>query len=268
MFGSTQLVCMSVKDASEIAEQKNQDLFLFLKLRDGKFTSIDFEAVTVDVGYAVKENRMKNGLHIRVKDEIQRAKVDSEWRDVNFCLSLETMSNYHNLEEMKQTLLRTKQGKEFIEFMLDKHSIKFTDKLQNSLPRLRDQDSIEPSTRKAYTTDIKTTVDIDIDVEEEKEKGYEDIIDEFKQKRPRSSSVVYCLKLLHKDRNERAFYVGETTRPMMRIVQHIRKDGDFSSSNGYILTGIHSVHPASKICERKKYVDMRNATDCPVFGGR
>ena len=259
---------MSVENAAQIAEQKNQDLFLFLNLRDGEFTNIDFESATVDAGYAVKENRMKNGVHIRVKNEIQRAKVDSKWQDVNFCLTLETMSDYHNLEEMKQTLLKTKTGREFIKFILNNHSIKFTNKLQNSLPEVEIEKNIKASTREAYTTDIITTVDVDIDPEKEKSMSYDDIIDEFKEKRPRSSSVVYCLKLLHKNRNERAFYVGETVRPMARLVEHIRKDGDFSGSNGYILTGVHSVHPASKICERKKYVDTMNATDCFVFGGR
>jgi len=258
---------MAVEDASEIAEQKDQDLHLFLKNRDGDFMNIDFEKVTVDAGYTVKENRMRNGMYIRVKDEIERAKVDGEWTDLNFLMSLETMSNYHNLDEMKQTLLRTKNGQEFINYILQNYSIQFTEELESSLPNIDSKHSTEASNREAYTTDIKTTVDVEIGSNERDVKDI-DIIEEFKKKRPRSSSVVYCLKLLHKHRNERAFYVGKTTRPMARITQHVRSHGDFHNSNGYILTGVHSVHPSSKICERKKYVDMRNATDCLVFGGR
>lgn len=281
---------MTVQDASQIADENDQNLYIFVRVRNGDFVGIDFEKVTIDNGYAVKENRMKNGMYIRIKDIIEQAKYDSSWQSSNIYGELNLLSEYEEFKDMKRKLLDTDEGRKFIEFGLSNYGIDYSEEIKESLDFIsrykysgkntnrknntdknnKDLEQINDNKEKERSNDIKNPSDISVHVnpEEEKNVNRNVIRTVFENMLPDVDSVVYTLKLLHNEKEERAFYVGRSSIPKQRISQHLRKDGDFSDSNGYTVTGIKFVDDEHKISEREKYLEMKQAVSCPVFGGK
>ena len=271
---------MEYQDASKIAEHNKQSLYIFVRVRDGEYVGIDFEKVTVDNGYAVKENRMKNGMYIRIEDVLEAAKYDQEWENYDLYSELSLMLEYEEFRDLKRKLIDTDVGRNFVKYALSRYGIDYTEQIKDSLDftsnykfggRKEEFENKEPDKiDNSGVENVEGNVDIDVAVNIEKERNTNrnDIREEFNSMLPNCESVVYTLKLLHKRNETRAFYVGRSSVPKQRITQHLREGGDFVNSSGYMITGVKCIDREDEISERSKYKQVNGAVSCPVFGGR
>jgi len=271
---------MEYNDASKIAEHNKQSLYIFVRVRDGEYVSINFEKVTIDNGYAVKENRMKNGMYISVEDVLEAAKYDQEWGDYDLYSELSLMSEYEKFRDLKRKLIDTDVGRNFVKYALSRYGIEYTEQIENSLDftsnykfggRKEEFKNKEPEkidNNGVENVEGGVDIDIDVDIEKERNNNRTDIREEFNSMLPNCESVVYTLKLLHRQNETRAFYVGRSSVPKNRITQHLRKGGDFVNSSGYMITGVKCIDKENEISERSKYEQVNGAVSCPVFGGK
>jgi hypothetical protein len=223
---------------------------------------------------------MKNGMYIGVKDVLEAAKYDREWEDYDLYSELSLMLEYEEFRDLKRKLLDTDVGREFVEYALSRYGIEYTEKIKDSLDftsnykfggrkeefKNKEPDVIETPEVENVENDIE--LNVDVDVEKEKNIDRNDIRKEFNSMLPNCESVVYTLKLLDRQDETRAFYVGRSSVPKRRISQHLRKGGDFANSSGYMITGVKCIDRESEISERNKYLQVNGEVSCPVLGGR